>query len=334
MRDLKGRDIKGIADFDKEEIEFTIEVSRELKRMLKMGMPHKLLEGKSLGGIFESPSTRTSISFETAMMQLGGHMLWLDQSRLWVGEAAEEDWRDTILTIDRYLDGIAYRAIRRDRLEAAAEYASIPLLNASCPVEHPCQAFADVMTMMEKKGPVKGAKVALLWGYRSANPPAGLTNSTMLMAGKLGFDLEIACPEGFEPDMNLKALADKAAKESGGSVKIVRSYEEAAKNADFINVYSWVSPEVFAKGLETHFQGDPEFQAQKDKLGDGSWCVTKKVVEMARKDALVMHCMPISRNNEVTDEVLNSPQSIIFDEAENRLHTEKGLLALLMGGYR
>jgi ornithine carbamoyltransferase len=333
MTDLKGRNLKGIADFSKEEIEFTIDVSRQLKQELKIGRPHRLLEGKSLGGIFETPSTRTSVSFETAMMQLGGHMLWLDQHRLWVGEAAEEDWHDTIKTLSRYLDGIAYRAIRRDRLESAAEYASIPLINASCPVEHPCQAFADVMTMIEKKGPIEKTKVAFLWGYRTANPPAGLTNSTMLMAGKLGFDLTIAFPEGFDPDMNIKRVADKEAELSGGSIKLVHSYDEAVKDADFINVYSWVSPEVFAKGLETHFQGDPEFQKHKTSLKD-RWCVGKKVVGMAKKDAMVMHCMPISRNTEVTDEVLNSPASIIFDEAENRLHTEKAILALLMGGYR
>jgi ornithine carbamoyltransferase len=155
----------------------------------------------------------------------------------------------------------------------------------------------------------------------------------MLMAGKLGFQMTIACPEGFDPDLGIKATADKEGALNGGSVKIVRSYEEAVKNADFINVYSWVSPEVFARGLETHFKGDPEFQERKKKLKD-SWCVTKKVVGMAPRDCKVMHCMPISRNNEVTDEVLNSPQSIIFDEAENRLHTEKAILALLMGGYR
>ena len=162
---------------------------------------------------------------------------------------------------------------------------------------------------------------------------SGLLNSTMLMAGKLGFDLSIACPEGFDPDLNFKAMADEAAELSGGSINIVRSYEEAVKDADFINVYSWVSPEEFAKGLETHFAGDPEFQKMKAKLKD-EWCVDQKVVDMAKKDALVMHCMPISRNTEVTDEVLNSPASIIFDEAENRLHTEKAMLALLMGGYR
>jgi ornithine carbamoyltransferase len=333
MTDLKGRDLKGIADFTKEEIEFTLDVAKQLKQELKIGRAHRLLEGKNLGGIFETPSTRTSVSFESAMTQLGGHMLWLDEHRLWVGEAAEEDWYDTIKTLSRYLDGIAYRAVRRDRLESAAEYADIPVINASCPVEHPCQAFADAMTMIEKKGAIKNAKVAFVWGYRSANPPAGLTNSSMLMAAKLGFELVVAYPESFDPDMDIKKMADEEAALSGGSITFVHSYEEAVKDADFINVYSWVSPEVFATGPETNFQGTPEFQKMKAGLKE-EWCVDNKVLEMAKKDTQVMHCMPISRNTEVTDEVLNSPASIIFDQAENRIHTEKALLALLMGGYR
>jgi len=333
MDDLKGRDLKGIADVNAEEIKFILDVSHQLKWELKMGKPHRLLEGKSLAGIFETPSTRTSISFETAMMQLGGHMMWLDQHRLWVGEAAEEDWHDTIKTITRYVDGIAYRSIRRERLESAAEYANVPVIDASSPLEHPCQAFADVMTMQEKKGDVRKLKVAFCWGYRTANPPAGLTNSTMLMAGKLGFDLVIACPEGFDPDMEIKKRAEREAELSGGSIKIVRSYQEAVEDADVINIYSWVSPEVFARGLETHFQGDTEFREMKASLKE-EWCVNKKTVSLARKDAVVMHCLPVSRNTEVANEVLDSPQSVIFDEAENRLHTEKAILALLMGGYR
>jgi ornithine carbamoyltransferase len=333
MNNLKGRDLKGVADVTKEEIECILEVSRLLKLEQKMGRSHALLEGKTLAGIFETPSTRTSISFETAMTQLGGHMIYLSEHRMWVGLAAEEDWHDTIMTIDRYVDAIAHRAVTRPSLEKAAELATIPVINASCPVEHPCQAFADVMTMQEKKGSLKKAKVAFCWGYRTANPPAGLTNSLMLMAGKLGFEMVIACPEGFDPDLAIKADADREAASSGGSIKIVRSYEEAVKDADFINVYSWVSPAVFAKGLETHFKGDPEFAESKQKLKK-DWCVTKKTMSMAPKDCQVMHCLPVSRNNEVTDEVLDSPQSIIFDEAENRLHTEKAILALLMGGYR
>jgi ornithine carbamoyltransferase len=334
MSHLKGRDLKGILDLNRDEIETIIDVAGELKRELKMGRPHRLLEGKSLGGIFETPSTRTSISFETAMTQLGGHMIWLDSSRLWVGDAAEEDWRDTIKTIDRYLDGVAYRVgASRERLDNAAEYAEIPMINASCPVEHPCQAFADLMTMREKKGDTKGCKVAFMWGYRDANPPAGLTNSLMLMAGTMGFDISVACPEGYEPHPDYFKEASRRAEKSGGKVQVVRDYESAARDADFINVYSWVSPEVWAKSVANHFKGDPEFQAAKLKLKD-KWCVNQKVVDMAKDDVMVMHPMPIARNEEVTNEVLDSDKCIIYDVAENRLHTEKAILALLLGGYR
>jgi ornithine carbamoyltransferase len=330
MDKFKGRDFKGILDYKGDEIQFIIDLAKQLKRELKAGKPHKILEGKALAGIFETPSTRTSISFETAMTHLGGHMMWLDQHRLWVGEASEENWYDTIKTINRYVDGIAYRASERPPLDAAAEYADVPVINASCPVEHPTQALADAMVMQEKKGSIKGCKVAFLWGYRKANPPAGLTNSTMLMAGKLGYDMTIACPEGFDPDMNIKKIADEEGKLTGGKISIVRSYEEAVKDADFINVYSWVSPEIFAEGLRTHFKGNPEFAEMKDSLKD-KWCVTKDIVGMAKKDVNVMHCLPVSRDFEVTSEVLDSPASIIFDEAENRLHTIKAILALLLG---
>jgi ornithine carbamoyltransferase len=187
--------------------------------------------------------------------------------------------------------------------------------------------------MMEKKADIRKAKVAFC-GIQDGKSTRRPTNATMLMAGKLGFDVDIACPEGFEPDMAIKALDGKGGGPHGRQdPDPYASYEECTKVADFINVYSWVSPEVFAKGLETHFAGDPEFAKQKAKLKD-KWCVTKKVVDTAKKDAMVMHCMPVSRNNEVTDEVLNSDKSIIFDEAENRLHTEKAILALLLGGYR
>jgi len=331
MRKLKGRDFLGINNFDAEEIQFMINVAERFKEDRRIGKSHRLLEGKTLGGIFETPSTRTSTSFETAMTHLGGHMMWLGQDRLWVGEAAEEDWHDTIKTIDRYVDGIAYRPVGRERLDSAAKYAEVPVINASCPIEHPTQALADVMVMQEHKGDLKGCKVAFLWGYRVANPPAGLTNSIMLMAGKFGFNLTIACPEGFDPDMNIKEIADKEAQFTNGSIEIVRSYEEAVKGADFINIYSWVSPEVFAEGLKTHFQGNPEFEKKKAKFKD-EWCVTKKIVDMAKKDVNVMHCLPVSRNFEVTSEVLDSPNSIIFDEAENRLHTIKAILAILLGG--
>ena len=331
MRKLKGRDFLSISNFTAEEIQFMINVAKRFKEDRRIGKLHRLLEGKTLAGIFETPSTRTSTSFETAMTHLGGHMMWLGQDRLWVGEAAEEDWHDTIKTLDRMVDGIAYRPVGRARLDSAAKYAEVPVINASCPIEHPTQALADAMVMQEHKGELKACKVAFLWGYRVANPPAGLTNSTMLMAGKFGFDLTIACPEGFDPDMNIKKIADAQGELTGSKINIVRSYEEAVKDADFINIYSWVSPEVFAEGLKTHFQGNPEFEKKKTKLKD-EWCITKNIVDMAKKDVNVMHCLPVSRNFEVTNEVLDAPNSIIFDEAENRMHSIEAILAILLGG--
>lgn len=330
MRQLKGRDFIDIKDFTGEEIEFILEVAAELKRDFKTGRPHDLLRGKSLAGIFATQSTRTSCSFETAMTALGGHMLWLDKNRIWSGSAGAENWHDTIKTITRYVQGIAYRPVSRELLEQTVELASVPVINASCPVEHPTQALADILTMKEHGGgSVKGAKVAFCWGYGELNPPCGLPNSTMEMAAKLGFDVTIACPEGMDPDPNYIARCTANAPLNGGKVSIVRSYEEATKDADFINVYSWVSPDVFAIGPETGYRGTDEFAAYKATLKD--WCVTQKVVETAPKSVKVMHCLPAARNEEVTDEVLDGPHSIIFDEAENRMHTIKALLALLLG---
>lgn len=331
MRKLKGRDVLGVTDLTAEEIQFVVDVAKRFKEDRRLGVPHKVLEDKAIAGIFETPSTRTSISFESAMTHMGGHMMWLGQDRLWTGDAAEENWFDTIKTVDRYVDGIAFRTVNREKLDAAAKYADVPVINASCPVEHPTQALADVQAMQEHQGNLKGKKVAFLWGYRAANPPAGLTNSTLLMGGKLGFDVTVACPEGYDPDGRYVEMAKEAAKLTGAKIEIVRSYEEAVKDADFINVYSWVSPEVFAEGLKTHFQGDPEFSKRKAELKK-EWCVTQDIVNMAKPTCNVMHCLPVSRNEEVTSEVLDSPQSIIFDEAENRMHTIKALLAVLVGG--
>ncbi len=330
MQKLKGKNFIDIKDFTGEELSFILDVAKTLKQDWKMGRPHELLRGKSLAGIFATQSTRTSCSFETAMTALGGHMLWLDKNRIWSGSAGAENWHDTIKTLTRYVHGIAYRPVDREILEQTVELADVPVINASCPVEHPTQALADIMTMQEHGGgSVKGAKVAFCWGYGELNPPCGLPNSTMEMAAKLGFEVCLACPEGMDPDPSYIERCTAAAPITGGKVSIVRSYEEATKDADFINVYSWVSPEIFKEGPETGYRGNPEFAAYKATLHN--WCVTKDVVNTAPKHVKVMHCLPAARNEEVTDEVLDGPNSIIFDEAENRMHTIKALLALLLG---
>lgn len=329
MRELRGRNFIDIKDFTGEELSFILDVAAQLKRDWKMGRPHELLRGKSLAGIFATQSTRTSCSFETAMTALGGHMLWLDKNRIWSGSAGAENWHDTIKTLTRYVHGIAYRPVDRQILDQTVELASVPVINASCPVEHPTQALADILTMQEYGGgSVKGAKVAFCWGYGELNPPCGLPNSTMEMAAKLGFEVTIACPPQMEPDKEYIKRCTEMAPQNGGKVSIVHSYEEATKDADFINVYSWVSPEIFAVGPETGYRGPAEFAEYKATLKD--WCVTKDVVATAPKNVKVMHCLPAARNEEVTDEVLDGPNSIIFDEAENRMHTIKALLALLL----
>jgi ornithine carbamoyltransferase len=329
MRPFKGRSILGINELSADEIEFILSVSHDFKRKWRCGELHEYLRGKSLAGVFNTQSTRTSCSFETAMTALGGHMLWLDKNRIWSGDAGAENWHDTVKTLTRYVHGIAHRPVTREMLEETASLATVPVINASCPVEHPTQAFADVMTMQEYGGgSVKGAKVAFCWGYGELNPPAGLTNSTLAMATRLGFDVTIACPEGMDPDPRYVKEAMDGQADAGNKIEIVHSYEEATKDADFINVYGWVSPEIFAEGPATGYRGNPEFAAYKHTLKN--WCVDEKVVSSAPKRVKVMHCLPAARGEEVTDGVLDGPNSIIFDEAENRMHTMKALLALLL----
>ncbi len=329
MRELKGRSLLGINELTADEVQYILDVAHDLKRQLRMGQRHEYLRGKSLAGIFSTQSTRTSCSFETGMTHLGGHMMWLDKNRIWSGSAGAENWHDTIKTLDRYVDGFAHRPVTREILEQTFEYTTKPVINASCPVEHPTQSFADVMTMQEHGGgSVKGAKVAFLWGFNELNPPAGLTNSTLVMAAKTGFNVTIACPEGMDPDPRYVKWANEEGVPNGCKFDVVHSYEEAVKDADFINVYSWVSPEIFAEGPDTGYRGNPEFAKYKQTLK--GWCVDQKVVDMAPKNVKVMHCLPVERNTEATDEVLDGPNSIIFDEAENRLHTIKALLTLLM----
>ena len=332
MQPLKGRSILGINELTSEEIKFILEVSADLKRKWKMGEPHEYLRGKSLAGIFNTQSTRTSCSFETSMTALGGHMLWLDKNRIWSGSAGAENWHDTIKTLTRYVQGIAHRPVTRELLEETNALANVPVINASCPVEHPTQAFADILTMQEWSGNdnLKGAKVAFCWGYGELNPPAGLTNSTLAMASRLGFDVTIACPDapGYLPDQRYLDEAFASQEAMGNKIEIVHSYEEAVKDADFINVYGWVAPEIFAEGPETGYRGNPEFAENKKKFKN--WCMDEKTVALAPSTVKVMHCLPAARNEEVTDGVLDGANSIIFDEAENRMHTIKALCTLLM----
>ncbi|HHY96320.1 MAG TPA: ornithine carbamoyltransferase [Firmicutes bacterium] len=254
MANLKGRDILAIKDFTLEELALLWETAGDLKRKLRRREPHPVLLEKTLAMIFQIPSTRTSISFETAMTQLGGHAIYLGGDRIWGGKAKEESWADTIGTIDRYADGIVARVMGQSELQQAADVARVPVINGSTDYEHPCQAMADFMTVGEKRNwDLKGMKYVITWSWRHSNPPIGLVNSSLSVASKLGVQFVVACPEGYEPEEDILRAARAEAATYGSEIEIVHDMKKAVRDADFVNIYSWVSPEVFRKGLETNF---------------------------------------------------------------------------------
>lgn len=326
MVDLRGRDLVTLKDYTREEMEFLWDTAFDLKRKLKRGEPHEYLRGKTLAMLFETPSTRTSISFETAMTQLGGHAQYLARDRLWLGK--EETIQDTASVISRYADVIVARLMRQRDLEELAKYASIPVINGSTDYEHPCQTLADFMTVIEKKRKLDNIKYVIAWGWHHSNAPMGLVNSTLYAASKLQMEFVIACPEGYEPENWIWESAKKDAQSSGAKISIVNDLKEAVEGADVINVYMWAPPEIYAKGLETHFKAPSPHIEHPEKYRH--WQVTTEVVDLAENDAIVMHCMPAGRGEEVTSEVLDGPKSVILDEAENRLHIQKAILCSLV----
>lgn len=320
---LKGRDLVSLENYSREEIEFLFDVGMALKRKQKIGEPHRLLRDKTLGMIFETPSTRTSISFETAMTQLGGHAQYLSQERMWLGK--EETIEDTGSVLSRYVDGVIARTQSHQDLLDLAEYASIPVINASTGYGHPCQALADFMTVKEKKGNLDDLKYATVWGWHDANAPMGLVNSTLYTASAFEVDYTVACPEGYEPTDEVISTAKERAEVSGSDISIGNDREKAVEEADVINVYMWAPPEIYEKGIKE--ESSPHLQNPEDYK---QWQVNQDLVERAKDDAIVMHCMPAGRGQEVTAEVLDGPQSVILDEAENRLHIQKGILTSLI----
>ncbi|MEW6082314.1 MAG: ornithine carbamoyltransferase [Bacillota bacterium] len=329
MNHLKGSDLLSTKGLTLEDLRFIFGTTTDLKMAQKRGEIQEILKNKVLAMIFEIPSTRTSISFETAMTKLGGHAIYLGTDRYWAGKAKEESWLDTCGTIDRYADALAARVMSHDDLVKGAEKMRIPVINASNDYEHPCQALTDFQTVLEKRGRFEGLKYVITWAWRHSNPPIGLVNSSMHIAAKLGMEFVIACPEGYEPlDQELEAARAEASK-YGSEINIVHDMRGAARGADFLNIYSWVSPEVFRKGIETHFAAPAPHNEFPEKYQH--WKVTPDVVDLLNPAGLIMHCMPAARGEEVVDEVLDGSRSIIFDEAENRLHVQKALLALLMG---
>ncbi len=264
------------------------------------------LVGRSLGLLFEKPSTRTRISFETGIYQLGANAITMNPSELQLGRG--ETLPDTAKTLSRYLSGIVIRTFAHSTLEQFAANSSIPVINGLSDLHHPCQTLADMMTIIEKKGRLRGIKLAYIGDGNN------VCNSLIEAASLMEFDLTVACPEGFEPDA---AIFEKARASAKSEIIILRDPKEAAGLADVVYTDVWVS-----MGQEAHAR------EKKKKLGD--YQINNSLLACSKKDVIVLHCLPAHRGEEITDEVMDGPHSAVFDQAENRLHAQKALLEMLI----
>jgi len=311
LRSLKGRDLLSISDLTRDEIIHILEVARLFKTRYYAGekiIP--VLKGKSLAMIFQKPSTRTRVSFEVAMYELGGHALYLNWNDLQLGRG--ETIADTARTLSRYVNGITARVLRHLDLVELAQYASIPVINALSDLEHPCQALADVFTIWEKKGKYEGIKIAFI-GDGSDN----VLHSLLLACSKLGINVVIATPPGYEPRPEILKSAEESAIRSGSTIDIIRDPENAVKAADVIYTDVWVSM-------------GQEVEREKRIRDLSRYRVSLDLIKLAKGDVIFMHCLPARRGEEVDNEVIDGKWSVVWDQAENRLHVQKAVLALLL----
>ena len=296
-----------LGDLSTEEIYSVLNLADQLKYERKNGIHKEYLKGKTLGMIFQKSSTRTRVSFEVGMYELGGNALFLSNRDLQIGRG--EPVQDTARVLSRYLDGIMIRTFEQQEVEDLAKYGSIPVINALTDYCHPCQVLADLMTIREYKGGLKGLKMCFIGDGNN------MANSLMVGALKTGMSFSIACPENYKPDAELLKWA--TSDEFKGKFTMMTSCQEAAKDADVIYTDVWAS-----MGEE----GEKEIRAK----AFAGYQVNEELMKVAKADAMVLHCLPAHRGEEITNEVFESHANEIFDEAENRLHAQKAVLCKLM----
>lgn len=308
---LQGKDLLSIHDLSTDEVAEILDFAAQLKVMQKSGVEHKILAGKTLGMIFEKSSTRTRVSFEVGIFQLGGTGLFLSSKDLQLGRG--EPIKDTARVLSRYLDGIMIRTFEQEKVEELAKYADIPVINGLTDLLHPCQVLTDLLTIREHKGKNFRALKAAYVGDGN-----NMTNSLLYGAAKIGMTLAVATPANYKPNQKVfeNALAD--AEETGANLTWSEDPVEAVKDADIVITDTWAS-----MGQEA------EHDARKKIFAP--YQVNKKLLSGASKNVIAMHCLPAYRGEEITDEVFEENAHVIFDEAENRLHTQKAIIALTMG---
>ncbi len=301
------KNLLSIFDLTAEEICRLLDRAGELKRLQKEGVVHHPLAGKTLGMVFEKSSTRTRVSFEVGVYQLGGHAIFLSPRDTQIGRG--EPVADTARVLSGYLDGILIRTFSQEILEEFARYATVPVINGLSDLLHPCQVLADLFTIRERKGTLEGLKIA--WIGDGNN----MAHSWILAAARLGFELVLACPPGHRPGKSILDMAD-----SGGSdkIRVVEDPVEAATGADVLNTDVWAS------------MGQEEEQEARKK-SFAAYQVNSKLLSHAKEEAIVLHCLPAHRGEEITNDVMEGEQSAVFQQAENRLHLQKAIMETLMG---
>lgn len=295
-----------LLDCTKEEILELLDLADQLKQYVKEGKEHHFLKGKTLGMIFEKSSTRTRVSFETGMYQLGGHALFISSKDSQIGRG--EPTQDTARVLSRMLDGIMIRTFEQKEVEMLAEYGSIPVINGLTDFCHPCQVMADLQTIREHKGRLEGLKLCYIGDGNN------MANSLIAGGLKVGMEVSIASPEGYRPAAEVLEFA----KGCGGKFSLTDKPLEAAKNADVVVTDAWTS------------MGQEEEKKQRE-IAFAGYQVNKELMAEAKADAMVLHCLPAYREQEITNEVFEEHANEIFDEAENRLHAQKAILVKLLG---
>ena len=308
---LKGKDFLSIHDLSADELQEILSLAADLKAKQKSGVEHKYLAGKTLGMIFEKSSTRTRVSFEVGMYQLGGNALFLSSRDLQLGRG--EPIKDTARVLSRYLDGIMIRTFGHDRAEELAQYASVPVINALTDLLHPCQVLTDLLTICEYKGKeLKGLKMAYVGDGNN------MANSYLYGCAKAGINLTVASPDGYGPSSVVFENAVRDAKESGATLTFTHDAKEAVRDADVVATDTWAS------------MGQEGEHDERKKIFS-AYQVSDSLLANASPRVIVLHCLPAYRGEEITDEVFEKNARVIFDEAENRLHVQKAIMTLTMG---
>jgi ornithine carbamoyltransferase len=306
MKALKHKDFISIFDLSSDEIKEVLSLTAALKERLAKRTPFAPLAGRTLAMIFEKPSLRTRVTFEAGMTQLGGHAIFLNPDDVNMG--VRESVADTAKNLSRLVDAIMARTFAHDTVVSLAREASIPVINGLTEKLHPCQGLTDCFTIQEKLGSLSGVKLVFLGDGNN------VAHSLIYAAARLGMDFSIACPPGYEP---LPEIVSEAQAEAESAITVTHDIAEALSGADVVYTDAWASM-------------GQEHEAEERRKAFNSYQLNKAALGLAKSNALVMHCLPAHRGEEITDEVIDGPQSVVFDQAENRLHTQKAILTMLM----